>query len=103
MGALWTRLEAAGADVVLNGHSHDYERFAKQTAAAVASPTGIREFVAGTGGRALHSIGTVAANSEVRIGGRFGVLFMTLHPASYAWTFRADDGTTLDSGSDDCS
>ena len=103
MGALWTRLEAAGADVVLNGHSHDYERFAQQTAAAVASPTGIREFVVGTGGRALHSIGTVAANSDVRIGGRFGVLFMTLHPASYDWSFRADDGTTLDSGSDDCS
>jgi acid phosphatase type 7 len=27
----WDALYAAGADVVLSGHDHDYERFAPQT------------------------------------------------------------------------
>jgi len=99
----WSRLYAAGADVVLNGHSHTYERFAPQTPSAVASPAGIREFIVGTGGRALHSIGTVKANSEVRVTGRFGVLRMTLRPESYDWSFQGEDGIPYDSGSSPCS
>ena len=103
MAPLWDRLYAAGADVVLNGHEHTYERFAPQTPAAVASPTGVRQFIAGTGGRALHQMGTAVVNSEVRIAGIFGVLRMTLHPTSYDWRYQAEDGSTLDSGSADCS
>jgi hypothetical protein len=99
----WDRLYAAGADVILNGHDHIYERFAPQTPAAVASPAGIREFVVGTGGRALHQLGTVRANSEVRFAGRYGVLRITLHPTSYDWRFQGEDGQTYDSGSTDCS
>jgi acid phosphatase type 7 len=102
MAPLWDRLYAAGADVVLVGHDHIYERFAPQTPDAVASPTGIREFVVGTGGRALHQLGTVRANSEVRIAGTFGVLRMTLNPASYDWRFQGEDGVDYDSGSDVC-
>jgi hypothetical protein len=103
IGPLWTRLNAAGADVVLVGHAHVYERFAKQTPTAVASPTGIRQFVVGTGGKALHSFGTVRANSEVRLGGVYGVLRMTLDPSSYEWRLQGEDGATHDSGSDTCS
>jgi hypothetical protein len=103
MAPLWDRLYAAGADVILNGHDHIYERFAPQTPAAVASPTGIREFIVGTGGRALHQLGTVRANSESRFAGRFGVLRMTLHPTSYDWRFQGEDGQTYDSGSTNCS
>ena len=102
IGPLWTRLHAASADVVLVGHEHIYERFAPQTPSAQPSATGIRQFTVGTGGKALHSLGTVKANSEVRIAGRFGVLRMTLHPTSYDWRFVADDGATLDSGSGNC-
>ena len=100
---LWDQLYAAGADVVLNGHEHTYERFAPQTPAAVASPSGIRQFIAGTGGRALHMMGAAVANSEVRIAGVFGVLRMTLHPTSYDWRYQAEDRSTLDSGSAACS
>ena len=99
----WDRLYAAGADVILNGHDHTYERFAPQTPAGVASPTGIRQFVVGTGGRALHQLGTVRANSETRFAGRYGVLRMTLHPTSYDWRFQGEDGQTYDSGSTACS
>jgi hypothetical protein len=102
MGPLWTRLYAAGADVVLVGHAHTYERFAPQTPTAVADPAGIRQFIVGTGGKALHSFGTVRANSEVRLGGLFGVLRMTLHPTSYEWRLQGEDGATHDSGAAEC-
>jgi hypothetical protein len=103
MGPLWTRLYAAGADVVLVGHAHTYERFAPQTPTAVASPTGIRQFVVGTGGKALHSFGTVRVNSEVRLAGVYGVLRMTLNPTSYEWRLEGEDSGTYDSGSATCS
>jgi hypothetical protein len=100
----WNDLYNAGADVVLNGHIHNYERFAPQTPAGVADPVmGIREFVVGVGGRSAVSIsGTPAANSEIR-GRTFGVLDLTLHPDSYDWQFVPEAGKTFaDSGSTPC-
>jgi hypothetical protein len=48
----WSLLYAAGADVVLNGHAHYYERYAQQDPDGNADPVnGIREFVVGTGQR----------------------------------------------------
>jgi hypothetical protein len=98
----WDRLYAAGADVVLTGHDHTYERFGPQTPAGVASSTGIRQFVAGTGGKALYGFGTIRANSEARITGTYGVLWMTLNPTSYDWRFQGEDGVTYDSGTSAC-
>ena len=44
-------LHAAGADVVLNGDAHNYERFAPQDPSGNPDPArGIRAFVVGTGG-----------------------------------------------------
>jgi len=71
----WQALYAAGADVVLNGHDHTYERFAPQTPTGSADAArGIREFVVGTGGRSHYAFGTPIANSEVRNSDTFGVL-----------------------------
>jgi hypothetical protein len=102
IGPLWDRLYAAGADVILNGHDHDYERFGPQDPAGLATPNGIREFVVGTGGRTLYSFGTVRENSEFRLS-KFGVLRMTLHPTSYDWRFQGEDGITYDLGGGNCS
>jgi acid phosphatase type 7 len=45
---LWDALYAANADVVINGHDHDYERFVPQDPSGKPdSQRGIREFVAG--------------------------------------------------------
>jgi hypothetical protein len=38
MKPFWDDLYAAGTDVVLNGHDHDYERFAPQSPDGVADP-----------------------------------------------------------------
>jgi hypothetical protein len=100
----WKALYQADADVVLNGHDHDYERFAPQDPFGVADPArGIREFVVGTGGRSHYPFVTVQPNSEVRSTGTSGVLKLTLHQTSYDWEFVPVAGKTFtDSGTSGC-
>jgi hypothetical protein len=102
MRDIWSLLETANAEVVLTGHDHLYERFARQTVAGIADPAkGIREFVAGTGGAELYSFVRTSANSEVRIS-QFGVVRLTLKPAQFDWEFLSTSGAVLDSGLDTC-
>jgi acid phosphatase type 7 len=100
----WDALYEAGAEVVLNGHDHDYERFGPQTPAGKAdSKRGIREFVVGTGGNSLYAFLPPKPNSQVRNVHTYGVLKLTLHPRSYEWKFVPVAGKTFtDSGSDSC-
>ncbi|MEO8754877.1 MAG: metallophosphoesterase, partial [Casimicrobiaceae bacterium] len=102
--ALWTALYAARADIVLNGHDHNYERFAPQTPAAVLdNVNGIREWVVGTGGKEQRGMGATVANSVLRSNNSFGILKLTLHPTSYDWQFVPIAGSTLnDAGSASC-
>jgi len=104
MGPSWDALYAAGAEVVLSGHDHDYERFAPQTPGGAADASqGIREFVVGTGGKSHYAFGVVQPNSEVRNNDTNGVIKLTLHPGSYEWQFVSEAGKTFtDSGSDQC-
>lgn len=97
-------LYRAGAELILSGHDHLYERFAAQTPEGVADPArGVRQFVAGTGGHELNQFGPPTPNSEVRIEGKFGVLRLTLGSGQYGWAFvPAGGGAPLDSGSDTC-
>src|SRR6185437_10164083 len=75
MRDFWQLLYAGGADVVLNGHDHDYERFAPQDPnGRPDAARGIREFVVGTGGGVLRPFVTLHANSEARVAQIFGVL-----------------------------
>jgi acid phosphatase type 7 len=102
---LWDDLYAANADVVLNGHDHDYERFAPQDPLGkLDRQRGIREFVVGTGGKNSHrSFASPKPNSEVRQADTFGVLKLTLHAASYDWEFVPEAGKAFtDFGSGDC-
>jgi hypothetical protein len=101
--AWWTDLYNAHADIVLNGHDHDYERFAPQDPARHADPNGIREFVVGTGGENHLPFENQAANSEVFNSETFGVLKLTLHSSSYDWQFVPEAGQTFtDSGTSTC-
>jgi hypothetical protein len=101
---LWQALYDAGADVVLVGHDHAYERFAPQDGNLVADPArGVREFLVGTGGRSLQRPVTVADNSEIRDGDNFGVLQLTLRPGRYDWRFVPENaGGFVDSGASPC-
>jgi calcineurin-like phosphoesterase family protein len=100
----WNRLYEAGADVVLNGHDHVYERFAPQDPNGAPDPErGIREFVVGTGGANHTLLPAVAANSDVRNADTFGVLQLTLHADGYTWRFVPEAGEAFsDFGSGTC-
>ncbi len=97
MSAFWRALYDYGADVVLNGHDHDYERFAPQTPDGAADPTrGIREFVVGTGGKGFRQFPSgPAPNSETRQADTFGVLKLILRPTGYDWQFVPEAGRTF--------
>jgi acid phosphatase type 7 len=97
---LWEILYTAGVDVVLNGHDHNYQRFAPQDPQGRADPEGgIRQFVVGTGGKSLYQISQPIANTEVYNDETFGVLELTLRPKRYDWEFVPVKGETFsDSG-----
>lgn len=99
----WRDLYKAHATIVLNGHDHDYERFAPQDADGKSDPRGIREFVVGTGGNHLRPFGAPKPNSEVRKAFTFGVLKLTLRAHTYDWLFIPVSGKRFgDSGSGIC-
>jgi len=102
--AFWQALYDDGADVVLSGHDHTYQRFAPQSPNGQAEPNrGIREFVVGTGGAGLYPFPTTVPNTEVRNNTTFGVLKLTLHATSYDWQFVPIAGQTFtDSGTGNC-
>jgi PKD repeat protein len=103
--ALWQALYDAGAEIVIGGHYHNYERFDLQTPAGARDAAfGIREIVVGTGGAALVGFsGGVMANSLVRNSSTYGVLKLTLHPASYDFAFVPIAGQSFsETGSGTC-
>jgi hypothetical protein len=101
---IYQALYDSNADVILSGHDHDYERFAPQDPnGKLDRAGGIREFVVGTGGKSHRPFGPAEATTEVRDTTSFGILKLTLKPASYDWQFIPEAGKSFtDSGSDNC-
>ncbi len=102
--AFWEDLYRFNADVVLNGHDHDYERFAPQAPDRTPVINGITEFVVGTGGEDHGSFsGKPEPNSVVRNADTFGVLALTLRPDGFDWSFApVAGGTFSDHGARSC-
>lgn len=101
---LWKALDDAGAEIVLAGHDHNYERWKPQDAAGNLKANGITSFVVGTGGTSLRPFVTAQpANSAVRDASTWGLLKLTLHASSYDWEFVSISGQTFtDTGSANC-
>ncbi|HEV8178131.1 MAG TPA: Ig-like domain-containing protein, partial [Gemmatimonadales bacterium] len=97
-------LHKAGAELVINGHEHNYQRYAPQTANGVSDPErGVREFIIGTGGKGVGVGGMPFPNREVAYGGGFGVLKLKLYRESYSWEFVSVPGENFsDRGSTSC-
>ena len=64
MKPLLRALQDHDAELLLAGHDHDYERFAPQTVDGVASATGVRQFVVGTGGATLRQFAPQPAAAQ---------------------------------------
>nr|WP_206441167.1 metallophosphoesterase [Streptomyces boncukensis] len=94
----WDLLYENGAELVLNGHDHHYERFAPQTPDAEADDDrGIVQIVGGVGGAHPYDIEDEQPNSEKRISGSFGVLELSFEDRGFSWEFVNADGETEDS------
>jgi hypothetical protein len=96
----WDALYTANADVVLNGHDHNYQRYRPiNPSGAADAARGIREFVVGSGGRSHYALrGLEKAGRELDY-----VLKLTLRATAYDWQFLPVAGDTFaDSGSGNC-
>jgi hypothetical protein len=94
----------AGGELVLVGHSHFYERFARMDSQKhLDSAYGFRQIIVGTGGRSGQLFGTIRPHSEVHAGNVFGVIKLTLRLSDYSWEFIPIPGYPFtDSGTDTC-
>jgi 3',5'-cyclic AMP phosphodiesterase CpdA len=103
VAAIWDALYEAGADLVLNGHEHSYERFAPQDPQGRPDDArGIMELIVGTGGAALRGFHDPVANSQVRAAVSHGIVELRLDRAGWSWQFDATDGAFRDAGSGRC-
>jgi acid phosphatase type 7 len=102
-GPLFAALYEHGVELLLTGHSHNYERLVPVSPDGAPDPQGVTELVVGTGGRSLHTDpGPQLAISEVLRTDVFGVLEITLEPGAYTARFVAEDGVTVDTSSGSC-
>ena len=104
----WDLLYQYKADIVVNGHNHNYERFNLINPSEQAASDGIREFLVGTGGAPgptyTYAEHPLDPNEAIRNqSGLYGVLQLTLNSSSYSWKFLPADGYTFsDSGTTAC-
>ena len=105
MQAMWADLYNAGVEMLLSGHSHDYERFAPQDVSGHLDQShGVRQFIVGTGGAFFTGLGSsIDANSQAHHNDTHGVLQLTLRSGAYDWKFLPEAGKTYsDSGTTSC-
>ena len=104
MQALWQALDEAGAEIVLAGHDHNYQRYAPLNPdGTLDRERGIRPFVVGTGGKSHYALKSPPATVEAFNGDTYGILQLSLHPSSYDWRFVPEAGKSFtDTGSTAC-
>ena len=96
---LWSAAVQAGAEVVLNGHDHDYERFSPLDETGDQDPDGTTEIVTGLGGHKPHDFDDdIVTGSAARYTGTPAVLFLTLRSDGYSWEERSVNGEVVDQG-----
>jgi len=102
---LWDALYEFGADVILTGHDHAYQRFiAARPDGTPDASFGIPQFVVGSGGgEGLYQFGPSIPILAARNNTTFGLIKFTLRNGGYDWQFLpVAGGTFTDAGSGSC-
>lgn len=104
MAPAWRVLQAAGAELVLSGHDHHYERFGPLDADGNIDPQhGLRSFVVGNGGASLYDMPRKNQGTEVRHNHAYGVLELFLEKDGWRWKFLPAGGVSFtDEGRASC-
>ena len=102
--AFWRILYDGGADLILSGHDHAYERFLPLTPAGVVDTVkGITQIIVGTGGGDLRGFRSpIDPHSASRVEGHFGVLKLTLGGGEWRSAFLDVSGRTWDESGGKC-
>jgi 3',5'-cyclic AMP phosphodiesterase CpdA len=102
---LYQLLYKAGAELIVTGHEHDYERMAPaRPFGTIDYGKGVQQIIAGSGGAPLRPKGAkVAKQSRVFSAQAWGVLRLRLYKRSYDWKFLPVAGESFtDAGSRRC-
>ncbi len=107
MQSMWSLLVNAGADLVLTGHDHDYQRWVPLDGSGQPSASGITQFVVGTGGHGIQTFVTTdsrvaAAFDSTTSPKPFGALRLRLYSSHASYDFVNTSGNFLDTGSITC-
>jgi 3',5'-cyclic AMP phosphodiesterase CpdA len=97
MAPMWRLLDDGGADLVVNGHDHTYERFPAMNAdGAVVAKSGIPSIIAGLGGKSRYPLMGQRKNSLTVRNDRDGVLVMRLRNNGWTSAFLSTDNEVID-------
>ena len=100
---LWAAFVAGGADIVLTGHDHIYERFSPLDALGNPSATGTRLFINGLGGAPTTGLKTPVSGSEFRYKTTHSMLELEFTERAYSWKLLSTpDESVVDSGTSTC-
>ena len=101
----WKAAVDGGADLVLTGHDHIYERFSPldNTGVPTTDGTGTPLIIAGLGGARATPIVTQQPGSQFVFNADHGVVSLTFTPTTYSWGFvSAVNNSVSDSGTATC-
>lgn len=102
---IWNLLAQHGVDIVLTGHDHSYQRWMPLNGAGVADPSGMTQFIVGTGGHGVQNFMRTDPRMVIGFGqglASFGALRLELNQYAANYQFVNIQGATLDSGSVAC-
>ncbi len=97
LGPWWSALQSYGAELVVSGHVHRYERLARMLRDGTPSAQGIRQFIVGTGGVKPMEILKVHPQCQRQVVTR-GIFRLDLYSDRYKWKLTDLAGVVRDSG-----
>ncbi len=105
LGDFYGRLHGAGADILIVGNSHHYERLGPLLPSGKPSAGGMMNFTVGVGGASFSEFGAVLPGSQARSNEHRGLVRFTLGDGGYDWEFvnvESNETDLVDAGSADC-